>query len=569
MKFWIHQKLFGGFVVIILIFTGNCLLGLYYVQVLVGTTNLIGEHPMVVYRASQDIEVLCVAIQHDVYRISYSRDTSEVKNLMLEINAKEYQALKLFSLMQRQILGDKGKSLALTTSVHFLKWKSIRDNTINFARNRKYEQAQINNVKIGDPVVRHIQSELDLVADYATNKAKLFTENAVHLGTNAKLIGIISIIISILIGLFISLYLSISITRRLRMISDATTKMAKGDLKQTIAIRGDDELTQVADNFNIMASDIAGMYEDMERKVKERTSELKEANEELLRMKSALEIKVIERTKDLEEKISELNRSQLAMLYMIEDMNETSRQLKATQEELIRKERFAILGQFSGNISHELRNPLGVIDSSIYYLQMRLNEKDEKIRQHLDRISHSVKGATTIIENLLNLTRMNNPILLRYNLTSLLTDCLETCTVPDTVQVITDFSEKEILVKAEKEQMRMAIDNLVKNAVSAMNESGTLTVATRVTENMEAEVSFLDTGTGIEPNHLSQVFLPLFTTKAKGIGLGLSITKMIIENHKGKISVSAEPGKGAKFIIRIPIYSAGSTEFSIKKNEHD
>jgi signal transduction histidine kinase len=343
--------------------------------------------------------------------------------------------------------------------------------------------------------------------------------------------------------------------------------MAKGELKQTIEIKGDDELTQVADNFNIMASDIAGMYEDMEKKVIERTSELKEANDELLKMKSALEIKVNERTKDLEEKISELNRSQLAMLYMIEDMNETSRQLKATQEELIRKERFAILGQFSGNISHELRNPLGVIDSSIYYLQMRLTDKDEKVHQHLDRISSSVKGATTIIENLLNLTRMNNPILIRYNLTTLLTDCIETCIIPDTVKVIKEFSEKEILIKAEKEQMRMAIDNLIKNAVSAMNGNGTLTIMTSTTENMEAEISFLDTGTGINPDHLNQVFLPLFTTKAKGIGLGLSITKMIVENHKGKISVAAEPGIGAKFIIRIPIYSKGLTESSLKKKQ--
>jgi signal transduction histidine kinase len=569
MKFWIHQKLFGGFVVIILIFTGNCLLGLYYVHVLVGTTKLIQEHPMVVYRSSQDIEVLCVAIQRNMYRISYSRDTIEVKNLIQEIRAKEYQVWKLFSLMQKQILGTQGKVLALNTHIHFLQWKGIRNDVISLARNKKYEKAQIINVTAGDSIVRQLQSELDRIADYATNRVKLFTEQSVQLGTNARLIGIISIILSILIGLFISLYLSLSITKRLRMISDATTKMAKGELKQTIEIKGDDELTQVADNFNIMASDIAGMYEDMEKKVIERTSELKEANDELLKMKSALEIKVNERTKDLEEKISELNRSQLAMLYMIEDMNETSRQLKATQEELIRKERFAILGEFSGNISHELRNPLGVIDSSIYYLQMRLTDKDEKVHQHLDRISSSVKGATTIIENLLNLTRMNNPILIRYNLTSLLNDCIETCIIPDTVKVIKEFSEKEILIKAEKEQMRMAIDNLIKNAVSAMNEIGTLTIMTSTTENMEAEISFLDTGTGINPDHLNQVFLPLFTTKAKGIGLGLSITKMIVENHKGKISVTAEPGKGAKFIIRIPIFTKGSTESSIKKSIQD
>jgi len=234
-------------------------------------------------------------------------------------------------------------------------------------------------------------------------------------------------------------------------------------------------------------------------------------------------------------------------------MNETSRQLKVTQEELIRKERLAILGQFSGNISHELRNPLGVIDSSIYYLQMRLNEKDEKIHQHLDRINQSVKSAITIIENLLNLTRMNKPVFTRYNLNNLLNGCMKTCKIPDTVKVVEDFQGTEVLVKAEKEQIRMVIDNLVKNAVAAMNGKGTLTIMTRNIEEAEVEISFIDTGTGINPDNLKQVFLPLFSTKAKGIGLGLSISKMIIENHGGKITAESEPGKGAKFSFRLPM----------------
>jgi signal transduction histidine kinase len=331
--------------------------------------------------------------------------------------------------------------------------------------------------------------------------------------------------------------------------------MAKGDLKQSLEIKGNDELTQVANNFNVMASELAEMYEDLEKKVKERTKEIKEANEVLHRVKGDLERKVNERTKDLEEKISELNRSQLAMLYMIEDLNDTSRQLKVTQEELIRKERLAILGQFSGNISHELRNPLGVIDSSIYYLQMRLSEKDEKVHQHLYRISQSVKTATTIIENLLNLTRMNKPIFTRYSLTNLLTDCIKSCKIPNTVKVVKDFPEMEIPIKAEKEQIRMAVDNLVKNAVTAMNGKGTLTIMIRKTEDAEVEISFTDTGTGINPDHLNQVFLPLFSTKTKGIGLGLSITKMIVENHGGKITVEAGPRKGAKFSIRFPLIS--------------
>jgi signal transduction histidine kinase len=451
------------------------------------------------------------------------------------------------------VLGNEGKTLALNTRINFYRWRPIRDKAIALAMNGKYDQAQTINNTEGDSYVRFLQNELDNLGDYATKRAKLFTEDSIHVAYKAKIIGLITIFLSILFSLFISFYLSLSITRRLRSISIATTLMAKGEIKQALEIKGHDELTQVAGNFNAMASELAGTYDDLEKKVKERTRELKEANEELQRVKSDLEGKVNERTKDLEEKISELNRSQLAMLYMIEDINETSRQLKTTQKELIRKERLAILGQFSGNISHELRNPLGVIDSSIYYLQMRLNEKDEKVHQHLNRISQSVKTATTIIENLLNLTRMNKPILTRYSLTTLLADCLKTCKIPDEVKVVEDFPETEILVKAEKEQIRMAINNLVRNAVAAMNSKGTLTIMIRKTEETEAEISFIDTGTGINPDHLNQVFLPLFSTKAKGIGLGLSITKMIFENHGGKITVEAEPGKGAKFSIRLPL----------------
>jgi signal transduction histidine kinase len=184
---------------------------------------------------------------------------------------------------------------------------------------------------------------------------------------------------------------------------------------------------------------------------------------------------------------------------------------------------------------------------------MRSDEKDEKVTQHLNRISQSVKTATIIIENLLSLTRMNKPILTRYNLIALLTDCIKTCKIPESIKVVEDFPETDIPVKAEKEQIRMVIDNLVQNAVAAMNGNGILTIAVQKIEENNVEISFSDTGTGINPDHIDQVFLPLFSTKAKGIGLGLSITKMIIENHGGEISVETGPKKGARFIIRLPL----------------
>ena len=567
MNFGIRQKLLIGFVVIILLFTGSCFVGLSYIQLLIKSLEFTLDHPMVESRASQDIEVLIVSMQRNMYGISIAQNKTDIDILEKEIRTNEKNALGLISLIQKKMMSNNGKMLALKARLNFYQWRPIRNEAIKDAEKGRFDRAQEINTTKGDPYVHMLQSEMDSLGNFAENRAKLFSKDSHSIASHARVVVILTILLSILIGLLASFKLSASLTRRLRSISMATSDMAKGNINQSLEIKGNDELTLVAGNFNLMAKQLSGIKETLEKKVLERTAELNETNLELNRVKSELEGKVIERTKDLEEKINELNRSQLAMLYMIEDMNETSRQLKATQEELIRKERLAILGQFSGNISHELRNPLGVIDSSIYYLQMRLTEKDEKVLQHLDRISKSVKNATTIIENLLSLTRMNKPVLTRYSLTKLIEECLKSCKIQDTITVEQDFQASEMMVKAEKEQMRMAIDNIVKNAISAMNGKGTLTIITRENNEGQAEISFIDTGSGINPDHFTQVFLPLFSTKAKGIGLGLSITKMIIENHGGKISADAQPGKGAKFIIRLPLFSEGKVETLLKEKE--
>jgi len=330
--------------------------------------------------------------------------------------------------------------------------------------------------------------------------------------------------------------------------------MSERKFGQVIRVVGTDELSRVAWNFNSMAIQLSDLYETLEKKVEDRTLELQSANLELQKVKNELEQKVAERTEDLESNIRELNKSHMAMLYMIEDLNKTSTQLKETQAELIRKERLAVLGQFSGNISHELRNPLGVIDSSIYFLQMRLKDADEKVLQHLDRISTSVKTSTSIIENLLDLSRMTKPVMEKYAVSPLLTEFIENSKPPESINILRNFPEEETEIMVEKEQFRMAIGNILKNAFAAMNENGTLEISI-FKSNGNVVMSFKDSGQGIEANHINQVFQPLFSTKSKGIGLGLSITKMIIENHGGTIRVDSEPGKGANFIIEMPLLS--------------
>jgi two-component system sensor kinase FixL len=261
-------------------------------------------------------------------------------------------------------------------------------------------------------------------------------------------------------------------------------------------------------------SDVAKSHEMLEKRVEERTAELSKLNE-------LLKQEIIER--------------------------------EQMQEKLLISERLATLGLFSGSISHELKNPLSTIDSSIYYLKTKLKDADEKVRTHLDRIKSSVGSTLAIIDSLRNLTQIKEPRLERLDLISITFDAIGNSEVPGTVNVIRNITEQEVLVNADPEQLRMAFKNIVNNAIQAMDGKGTLEVTVRKI-NGQAEVSFIDTGPGIAPENLDKIFQPLFSTKAKGLGFGLSIAKMIIERHSSTIEAKSEPGKGATILIRIPLY---------------
>jgi signal transduction histidine kinase len=234
---------------------------------------------------------------------------------------------------------------------------------------------------------------------------------------------------------------------------------------------------------------------------------------------------------------------------------ERTSELREAQDALLRAERLATLGQISGSISHELRNPLGVIDSSVYYLRMKLKDADKKVHEHLDRIKLSVSNATAIIESMLNLTRMKVPALTKLDLKAVTYDAVSTCKLPKTVISRLDFPEGEVLVNGDHELIRMAFENIIKNAVEAMEAGGTLTVTIRTLADGWAEASFADTGPGIAAEDLDKVFQSLFSRKTKGIGLGLSITKMVVDKHGGTIEAKSEPGKGTTIIIHLPLYA--------------
>ena len=247
--------------------------------------------------------------------------------------------------------------------------------------------------------------------------------------------------------------------------------------------------------------------------------------------------------------------------HLEELVDERTRELRLTQAKLIASERLAILGQFAGGIAHEIRNPLGVIAASAYYLKRRLETDDEKVSDQLDQIKRQVESCADIIESILKLTRMETPKLAPLGLIDVLMMTVDQVDTMTGIEIDWCLPEDRLLVWADRTQLMLAFKNIVGNAGQAMQNGGTLTIGARIVtieESPWAEIRFSDTGPGIAPENTEQIFLPLFTTKAKGIGFGLAIVKLIVERHGGIIFNESEPGDGATFVIRLPIHPDGA-----------
>jgi signal transduction histidine kinase len=225
--------------------------------------------------------------------------------------------------------------------------------------------------------------------------------------------------------------------------------------------------------------------------------------------------------------------------------------LEETQEELVRKERLAILGQLAGGVAHELRNPLGVIKNSVYYLRMILPHEERSVK-HLGLLDREVATANRIVTDLLDFARVRPPIRVPTDLGALARDVLEQTPLPDNIAVELRRTGAEPPVAVDPEQIVQVLRNLVSNAAQAMPDGGTLTVETAVSDG-RAQIAVTDTGVGIPREQIEKIFQPLFTTKAKGIGLGLAVVKSLAEANGGAVTVESEPGRGSRFALGFPL----------------
>jgi PAS domain S-box-containing protein len=257
----------------------------------------------------------------------------------------------------------------------------------------------------------------------------------------------------------------------------------------------------------------------------------KEAEEELEKHRKHLELMVEERTTDL----------------------------KKAQEALLKKERLAAIGQLSGSVAHDIRNPLGSIKNSIYFLNLISNDStDDQIKKHLNIMEKEILRANDIITDLLNFSRENKPIMVEGQINNVILDSLKGFNIPEKITVETELDSALPMLPFDALQIERVFYNLVTNALQAMAAGGLLKISSCKSDG-NIEVQIQDSGTGISPEALESIFNPLFTTKSKGVGLGLSIVKTFVEKHNGTVEVYSEAGKGTTFTVRLPIIQEETT----------
>ncbi len=243
---------------------------------------------------------------------------------------------------------------------------------------------------------------------------------------------------------------------------------------------------------------------------------------------------------------------------LAETLAETNRRLEQAQEEARRSERLAALGQLSAGLAHELRNPLAVIKGSAETLTRKLSGADPITNEIAGYISSEVNRMNALVTRFLDFARPHQLQTHQEQIPPLLERALKAARDrwPDVkVEVERQFAADLPEITLDGDLIERVFTNLALNAYEAMGSSGgklRVAAAPCADGRRGVEITFQDTGPGIPAELREQIFNPFFTTKETGVGLGLSVVSKIVDDHRGSIRVSSEPGKGACFQVFLP-----------------
>jgi PAS domain S-box-containing protein len=307
-----------------------------------------------------------------------------------------------------------------------------------------------------------------------------------------------------------------------------TTYLTKSGEKIPVSFSG-----SIMRNVKGEIEGIIGVAKDM-RKTQKLISELKAANLELTASKNA-------------------------MLNMLEDLDESNRELKALQSQLLQAEKMSAVGRLAAGVAHEINNPLSGVLGFAQVLLQEIPEANDW-REDVKKIEEGARRCKKIVSNLLTFSRQQEFNLELADIGEVIDSTLSLCEnqiLLENIRIIKDYEKKLPKLRINIPQMEQVFLNLITNAIQAMVQGGELNISTRLGNGGNSvEISFADTGKGIEKENLSKIFEPFFTTRevGKGTGLGLSVSYEILKKHNGSIRAESEgEGKGARFTVVLPV----------------
>ena len=327
---------------------------------------------------------------------------------------------------------------------------------------------------------------------------------------------IVSVVSVFAIFIIVAFILFHFIERPIKELVLGTKRISGGDLNHFIGVTTNDEMGHLATSFNQM------------------TMNLQSANKEIQEGIRNLEHKVEERT----------------------------RELKATQSQLLHSEKLAAVGALAATVAHEINNPLTGVYTYIRLMERKIDQGQSgaediaKYKGYLDTMRREVERTTAIVQNLLDFTRPKDPLRKPMDLVKVMEESL--ALIANKLS-ITNIEVVKILnplpaIQADPAHMKQVFLNLLINACEAMEEGGTLTIRSdHHPDTNTVTMSVRDTGVGIEEKDRARIFDPFFSTKKKGTGLGLSVVNGIVTRHSGKVEIDSAPGKGTDFRVTLPV----------------
>jgi PAS domain S-box-containing protein len=231
-------------------------------------------------------------------------------------------------------------------------------------------------------------------------------------------------------------------------------------------------------------------------------------------------------------------------------------QLEKANKALLREERQATFGRLSGGVAHELRNPLGVISNSVYYLRLIMPDASDKVKEYLRILENESQTAVQILNDLLNFANLRAGDRQPVSLQDMINKIIRNNPTPGNIDLKINLMENLPRIYVDPHQIELGLSKLIVNSFEAMEKGGDLTITAK--KGAGGLKTFIvlkiqDTGPGVPDEDMKHLFEPLFTTKLHHIGLGLPLSRRLIEVNGGKLDINNESGKGVKAVVALPI----------------